>query len=200
MRGGKRRRGLCRGCLVGSSEAPTRCPTAFVWYFINTSANYFPFFTGQFRSGIGECTLQARSVRPPLAPLSVRFSSSWPPKIRAYKPANVRKYTRMRVRTDTHARNTHARGRVSAYSRPSLAARKRKGKKGRGDGRSSVQICERYHVGRNAEIASRCPCGSTATPVCLAIDAPDNDRKMTRCLFSDTKVRLKSRRLSRTHV
>lgn len=44
MRRGKRRRGLCRGCLVGSSEAPTRCPTAFVWYFINTSANYFPFF------------------------------------------------------------------------------------------------------------------------------------------------------------
>lgn len=59
----KRRRGLCRGCLVGSSEAPTRCPTAFVWYFINTSANYFPFFVrpGRFRSRIGNAPYKSAS-------------------------------------------------------------------------------------------------------------------------------------------
>jgi len=52
--GGKRRRSLCRGCLVGSSEAPTRCLTAFVWYFINTSANYFPFFLPDARPGLAQ--------------------------------------------------------------------------------------------------------------------------------------------------
>lgn len=168
MRRGKRRRGLCRGCLVGSSEAPTRCPTAFVWYFINTSANYFPFFTGQFRSGIGECTLQARSVRPPLAPLSVRFSSSWPPKIRAYKPVNVRKYTQIRVRTDTHARNTHAYACVSAYSRSSLAARKKE-KKSRKERRTGEVACKFASGITSAEMQKslRNVCGSTATPVYL---------------------------------
>lgn len=68
----KRRRGLCRGCLVGSSEAPTRCPTAFVWYFINTSANYFPFFVwpGRFRSWIGNAPykLRVRALRVPSRP------------------------------------------------------------------------------------------------------------------------------------
>jgi len=112
--GGKRRRGLCRGCLVGSSEAPTRCPTAFVWYFINTSANYFPFFTVQFVAESGNAPYKpTRSSL--LSRFSICFSCSWPPKIRAYKPANVR--------TDTHART-----RVSAYTRLYLAARKRKKK------------------------------------------------------------------------
>lgn len=61
-----------------------------------------------------------------LSRFSVRFSSSWPPKIRPYKPASVRKCTQMRVHTDTHAR-----ARVSAYTRPCLAARKRKGRRKR---------------------------------------------------------------------
>jgi len=93
----KRRRSLCRGCLVGSSEAPTGCPTAFVWYFINTSANYFPFFTSQFRSGIGECTLQARSVESPRASRSA-FRAAGRPRYAPYKSANVRKCVCTRTR------------------------------------------------------------------------------------------------------
>lgn len=130
------------------------------------------------------------------ASLSVRFSSSWPPKIRAYKPVDVRKYTQMRVRTNTHER---ARARVSAYSRPSLAAGKKEGKKkGATDGRSGVQICERYHVGRNAEIASRCLLERTHGYTCpLVIDAPATTTRKT--LPSNSMPgyeRFKSRRLS----
>lgn len=98
--GRKRRRSLCRGCLVGSSEAPTRCPTAFVWYFINTSANYFPFFY-RTRGRVSrskrnrECVLiQARRYRDAL---SLSFSLSSTSQVTEIPRANV--CTRMVPRT-----------------------------------------------------------------------------------------------------
>lgn len=150
MRGGKWRRGLCRGCLVGSSEAPTRCPTAFVWYFINTSANYFPFFTGQFRSGIGECTLQARSMQPPLALLGPLFEQL----AAQDTPVQAGECTQMYANACTHG-HACTRPRKCVHSAVFSGKKKERKKKEATDGRSSVQICERYHVGRNAEIASR---------------------------------------------
>jgi len=54
----------------------------------------------------------------------------------------------MRVHTDMHAR-----ARLSAVFSGEKKERK---KKEATDERSSVQICERYQVGRNAEIALLC--------------------------------------------
>lgn len=109
MRGGKRRRGLCRGCLVGSSEAPTQCPTAFVWYFINTSANYFPFFTGASTGLVAEsgmhltstrCVLLSRIAR---ACASPRKAAGRLYRYRAYVQASRRYCANVCTRERTHS-------------------------------------------------------------------------------------------------
>lgn len=105
---------MCRGCLVGSSEAPTRCPTASVWYFINTSANYFPFFAGlgQFRSGIGNAPYKSRcaSFLASVASSVERAGGGCPP---------ARRRMCARVRLCTHTRQSgHGRAFLVAEKSP----------------------------------------------------------------------------------
>lgn len=146
--GGKRRRSLCRGCLVGSSEAPTRCLTAFVWYFINTSANYFPFFLPDARPGLAQ--QKESGMRP--------YTSSPVPRCSLFLSLSLsvsRTYLgspRYRMRMCTHSTSHAHPPRVKADTLDRVF--KSAGKKGPVEPKWRANL--RVASSVNAQVASRC--------------------------------------------